>query len=109
MKFAEVLDILLREMERNPGIAVEELLRRKAAEFGLTDDDVEEIELANGLIDSFDRTVGELNEARREGVSRSRFMGERLGQTIEKADEERREAFVKAIEDAGREQSEQNF
>ncbi len=102
MKFQEVLDLLLKEMEENPTRSIEELLKQKAAELNLSEADIKDIELSSQLIDEFDKTAQEMSDARKEGVTRQQFVGEKLEQIAEKAPEEKRDILIQAVEDAGK-------
>lgn len=107
MKFQEILDLLLKEMEQNPTCSIEELLKQKAAELNLSEADIKDIELSNQLIDDFDKTAQELSDARKKGVTRRQFVAEKLEQIVEKAPEEKRDILIQAVEDAGKKMMEE--
>lgn len=102
MKFRDVLDDMLKEMEQHPNLSVEELLKKKAAELALSDADVNDIELSNQLIDDFDKMSKEMGDARKQNVTRQQFVAEKLEQIIGKGPEEKQDILIQAVETAGK-------
>lgn len=102
MKFRDVLDDMLKEMEQHPNLSVEELLKKKAAELALSDADVNDIELSNQLIDDFDKMSKEMGDARKQNVTRQQFVAEKLEQIIGKSPEEKQDILIQAVETAGK-------
>ena len=102
MKFRDVLDDLLKEMEQHPNLSVEELLKKRATELALSDADVNDIDLSNQLIDDFDKMSKEMGVARKQNVTRQQFVVEKLEQIIEKCPEEKQDILIQAVETAGK-------
>ena len=97
MKYNVILTSLLEELEKNPGISVEEIIRKKAVELNISEKDIKELDDINKYIDDFDRTVVEMNEAREEGITRDEFVQGRVEKALDEMPESKRVIFIDSL------------
>ena len=103
MKFQEILENLLKELENHPDLSAEEILRKKVRELNLSQEDIKEIVDANEYISEFDKTVTEIEEARENGIERQEYLNQRVEKALSELTEQKRSIFIESLSNSGEE------
>lgn len=98
--YQEILRSLLEAVAENPNSNLEDLLTKKALEYGLSEKEIEDISSANSLIDKFESKNQELVEARKRGATRESFLYDEINNLIDGKKDNEKEIILTAINNA---------
>ena len=98
--YKEILKSLLEAVAENPNSNIDELLTKKALEYGLSKKEIEELSSANSLIDKFESKNQELVEARKNGMTRESFLYGEINNLTDGKEDKEKEIILTAIKDA---------
>lgn len=98
--YQEILKSLLEAVAENPNSNIDELLTKKALEYGLSEKEIEELSSANSLIDKFESKNQELVEARKNGMTRESFLYGEINNLTDGKEDKEKEIILTAIKDA---------
>lgn len=98
--YQEILQSLLEVVAENPNSNLDELLTKKALEYGLSEKEVEDISSANSLIEKFESKNQKLVDARKIGMTRESFLYEEINNLIDGKEDKEKEIILAAIKDA---------
>lgn len=98
--YQEILKSLLEAVAENPNSNIDELLTKKALEYGLSEKEIEELSSANSLIDKFESKNLELADARKKGKTRESFLYDEINNLLDGKEDNEKEIILTAIKDA---------
>lgn len=99
--FDEFLTSMLEQLENNPDLDIDVLVKDECEKMGVSDEGKALLSETNGYIDGFAERMASLQKAKEEGRSRKQWMLEEMDRILEGRDEQEKAEIVSAISDAG--------
>lgn len=100
--FHEILAQLASAVNENPDKDIMFLIEQLASQFGISDKDLCIINKSFDLIDKTSSIVEEMNEARKNGLSRQEYIADKVESIVEKLPEEEQAEVLTAFDEASK-------
>lgn len=83
--FDDLVQRLMAEVEANPALPIEDVMKLVARDCGLSEEDVREMEESFSALDSINDKAKDLESARKEGMTRQGWLKRELSEISESA------------------------
>lgn len=95
--FNSILQQLLEEYEKDPSRNIDEMLAEKLKELGASEECLAEVTESSETIDKFDEKASSLEDARKEGKSRAKWLMEQIDSSLDGMEEDTKVTVLNAV------------